>query len=93
MRQTRKSQLALREARIEDIKRSTNPRDEFQRFCLGLQHLRVRTKDPREALLDYVVEEHAPPGMSNRNVGRPGMELRRILAFSIKHAADFDRLR
>ena len=39
MRQTRKPQLALGEARIEDIKLDRKSRDDIPAVLLGLQHL------------------------------------------------------
>ena len=39
MRQTRKPQLALGEARIEDIKLDHKSRDDIPAVLLGLQHL------------------------------------------------------
>ena len=76
MRQTRKSQLALGEARIEDIKLDHKSRDDIPAVLLGLQHL-YSHEETREKLFS-LLEEHILPG-TNRNVGRPGMELWRIL--------------
>ena len=49
MRQTRKSQLALGEARIEDIKLDHKSRDDIPAVLLGLQHL-YSHKQTREKL-------------------------------------------
>ena len=70
MRQTRKSQLALGEARIEDIKLDHKSRDDIPAVLLGLQHL-YSHEETREKLFS-LLEEHILPG-TNRNVGRPGM--------------------
>ena len=92
MRQTRKPQLALGEARIEDIKLDHKSRDDIPAVLLGLQHL-YSHEETREKLFS-LLEEHILPG-TNRNVGRPGMELWRILVMSVLKqglGCDFDRL-
>ena len=92
MRQTRKSQLALGEARIEDIKLNHKSRDDIPAVLLGLQHL-YSHEETREKLFS-LLEEHILPG-TNRNVGRPGMELWRILVMGVLKqglGCDFDRL-
>ena len=70
MRQTRKPQLALGEARIEDIKLDRKSRDDIPAVLLGLQYL-YSHEQTREKLFS-LLEEHILPG-TNRNVGRPGM--------------------
>ena len=80
MRQTRKPQLALGEARIEDIKLDRKSRDDIPAVLLGLQHLYSHEKT-REKLFS-LLEEHILPG-TNRNVGRPGMELWRVLLMGV----------
>ena len=92
MRQTRKSQLALGEARIEDIKLNHKSRDDIPAVLLGLQHL-YSHEETRDKLFS-LLEEHILPG-TNRNVGRPGMELWRILVMGVLKqglGCDFDRL-
>ena len=92
MRQTRKPQLALGEARIEDIKLDHKSRDDIPAVLLGLQHL-YSHEETREKLFS-LLEEHILPG-TNRNVGRPGMELWRILVMGVLKqglGCDFDRL-
>ena len=92
MRQTRKSQLALGEARIEDIKLDHKSRDDIPAVLLGLQHL-YSHEETREKLFSRL-EEHILPG-TNRNVGRPGMELWRILVMGVLKqglGCDFDRV-
>ena len=92
MRQTRKSQLALGEARIEDIKLDHKSRDDIPAVLLGLQHL-YSHEETREKLFS-LLEEHILPG-TNRNVGRPGMELWRILVMGVLKqglGCDFDRV-
>ena len=92
MRQTRKPQLALGEARIEDIKLDRKSRDDIPAVLLGLQHL-YSHEETREKLFS-LLEEHILPG-TNRNVGRPGMELWRILVMGVLKqglGCDFDRL-
>ena len=56
MRQTRKSQLALGEARIEDIKLDHKSRDDIPAVLLGLQHLYTH-KQTREKLFSLTVRE------------------------------------
>ena len=92
LRQTRKPQLALGEARIEDIKLDHKSRDDIPAVLLGLQHL-YSHEETREKLFS-LLEEHILPG-TNRNVGRPGMELWRILVMGVLKqglGCDFDRL-
>ena len=92
MRQTRTPQLALGEARIEDIKLDHKSRDDIPAVLLGLQHL-YSHEETREKLFS-LLEEHILPG-TNRNVGRPGMELWRILVMGVLKqglGCDFDRL-
>ena len=92
MRQTRKPQLALGEARIEDIKLDHKSRDDIPAVLLGLQHL-YSHEETREKLFS-LLEEYILPG-TNRNVGRPGMELWRILVMGVLKqglGCDFDRL-
>ena len=92
MRQTRKSQLALGEARIEDIKLDHKSRDDIPAVLLGLQHL-YSQEETREKLFS-LLEEHILPD-TNRNVGRPGMELWRILVMGVLKqglGCDFDRV-
>ena len=92
MRQTRKSQLALGEARIEDIKLDHKSRDDIPAVLLGLQHL-YSHEQTREKLFS-LLEEHILPG-TNRNVGRPGMERWRILVMGVIKqglGCDFDRV-
>ena len=92
MRQTRTPQLALGEARIEDIKLDHKSRDDIPAVLLGLQHL-YSHQETREKLFS-LLEEHILPG-TNRNVGRPGMELWRILVMGVLKqglGCDFDRV-
>ena len=92
MRQTRKSQLALGEARIQDIKLDHKSRDDIPAVLLGLQHL-YSHEETREKLFS-LLEEHILPD-TNRNVGRPGMELWRILVMGVLKqglGCDFDRV-
>ena len=56
MRQTRKPQLALGEARIEDIKLDHKYRDDIPAVLLGLQHL-YSHEETREKLFS-LLEEH-----------------------------------
>ena len=53
MRQTRKSQLALGEARIEDIKLDHKSRDDIPAVLLGLQHL-YSHEETREKLFSLL---------------------------------------
>ena len=93
LRQTRSvPQLALGEARIEDIKLDHKSRDDIPAVLLGLQHL-YSHEETREKLFS-LLEEHILPG-TNRNVGRPGMELWRILVMGVLKqglGCDFDRV-
>ena len=66
MRQTRKSQLALGEARIEDIKLDHKSRDDIPAVLLGLQHL-YSHEETREKLFS-LLEEHILPGTNRKGV-------------------------
>ena len=59
MRETRKTQLALGEARIEDIKLDHKSRDDIPAVLLGLQHL-YSQEETREKLFS-LLEEHILP--------------------------------
>ena len=64
----------------------------FQQYSL-VSSICIRTRRPREKLFS-LLEEHILPG-TNRNVGRPGMELWRILVMGVLKqglGCDFDRL-
>ena len=69
MRQTRKSQLALGEARIEDIQLDHKSRDDIPAVLLGLQHL-YSNEETREKLFS-LLEEHILPGHQSQR-GTPG---------------------
>ncbi len=92
MRQVRKSQFELGEVRIEDIEIDLKSRDDIPALLLGLQHLHgdaeLRTR------LFALLEAHILPG-TDRKVGRPGMELWRILVMGVVKqglGCDFDRV-
>ena len=64
----------------------------FQQYSL-VSSICIRTRETREKLFS-LLEEHILPG-TNRNVGRPGMELWRILVMGVLKqglGCDFDRL-
>ena len=80
-----------REARIEDIKLDRKSRDDIPAVLLGLQHL-YSHEETREKLFSLLEAAHFAG--TNRNVGRPGMELWRILVMGASTGSwcDFDRL-
>ena len=74
------------------LRERAESRDDIPAVLLGLQHL-YSHEETREKLFS-VLEEHTLPG-TNRNVGRPGMELWRILVMGVLKqglGCDFDRL-
>ena len=92
MRQVRDPQMKLGEVRIEDIRLNLKSRDDIPALLLGLQHLYA---DERfRVRLFELLEEHILPG-TDRSVGRPGMEMWRILVMGVVKqglGCDFDRL-
>lgn len=92
MRNVRTQQLELGEVRIGDIDLDTRSRDDIPALLLGLQHLYTdETFRPR---LFALMEEYILPGV-DRKVGRPGMEMWRVLVMGVVKqglGCDFDRL-
>ena len=93
MRQVRNPQMELGEVRIEDIELDLRSRDDIPALLLGLQHLYA--DGHFRSRLFALLEEHILPG-TDRTVGRPGMEMWRILVMGVVKqglGCDFDRLR
>ena len=92
MRTTHDPQPELGEVGIESIELDLRSRDDIPALLIGLQHL-YSDKDFRERLF-ALMEEHMLPGV-DRTVGRPGMEMWRILVMGVVKqglGCDFDRL-
>ena len=92
MRHVRNPQMELGEIGIEDIWINLKSRDDIPALLLGLQHL-YADEETRTRLF-ALLEEHMLPGV-DRTVGRPGMELWRILVMGVVmqgSGCDFDRL-
>ena len=92
MRRIRNPQMELGEIRIEDIRINLKSRDDIPALLLGLQHL-YADEETRTRLF-ALLEEHMLPGI-DRTVGRPGMEMWRILVIGVVMqglGCDFDRL-
>ena len=92
MRHVRNPQMELGEIGIEDIWINLKSRDDIPALLLGLQHL-YADEETRTRLF-ALLEEHMLPGV-DRTVGRPGMELWRILVMGVVMqglGCDFDRL-
>ena len=92
MRHVRNPQIELGEIRIEDIRINLKSRDDIPALLLGLQHL-YADEETRTRLF-ALLEEHMLPGV-DRTVGRPGMEMWRILVMGVVMqglGCDFDRL-
>ena len=82
----------LGEIRIEDIELDMKSRDDIPALLLGLQHL--YSDEQTRSRLFALLEEHVLPGV-DRTVGRPGMEMWRILVMGVVMqglGCDFDRL-
>jgi hypothetical protein len=93
MRQVRNPQMKLGEICIEDIELDLKSRDDIPALLLGLQHLYA--DGHFRSRLFALLEEHILPG-TDRTVGRPGMEMWRILVMGVVKqglGCDFDRLR
>ena len=92
MRQVRNPQMTLGEVHIEDIELDLKSRDDIPALLLGLQHLYA--DEQFRARLFALLDEHILPGI-DRKVGRPGMEMWRILVMGVIKqglGCDFDRL-
>ena len=92
MRHVCNPQMELGEIGIEDIWINLKSRDDIPALLLGLQYL-YADEETRTRLF-ALLEEHMLPGV-DRTVGRPGMELWRILVMAVVMqglGCDFDRL-
>ena len=92
MRNVINLQPELGEIGIENIDLDFKSRDDIPALLIGLQHLHS-DGDFRERLF-ALMEEHILPGI-DRKVGRPGMEMWRILVMGVIKqglGCDFDRL-
>ena len=90
MREVQKRQFQFGQVAIEDIWLDPKSRDDIPAVLKGLQHLH---KERREELFS-LLERHIRPG-TDRKVGRPGMDLWRILVLGVLKqglGCDFDRL-
>ncbi len=84
--------MELGEIGIENIRINLKSRDDIPALLLGLQHL--YSDEETRSRLFALLEEHMLPGV-DRTVGRPGMELWRILVMGVVmqgSGCDFDRL-
>ena len=92
MRQVRNPQMGLGEVRIEDIELDLKSRDDIPALLLGLQHL--YSDEAFRVRLFALMDQYMLPGI-DRAVGRPGMEMWRILVMGVVKqglGCDFDRL-
>lgn len=92
MRTVEQAQFRLGQLRIEDIKLDAKSRDDIPALLRGLQHIYKNEKTRSE--LFALLDEHICPG-TDRSVGRPGMEMWKILVLGILKqglGCDFDRL-
>ena len=92
MRQVLHPQMVLGELDVEAIELNLKSRDDIPALLLGLQHLYA--DDQFRTRLFALLEKHVLPGV-DRKVGRPGMELWRILVMGVVKqglGCDFDRL-
>ncbi len=92
MRQVRNPQMDLGEVRIEDIRINRKSRDDIPALLLGLQHL--HGDEESRTRLFALLEDYMLPGI-DRGVGRPGMDMWRILVMGVVMqglGCDCDRL-
>ena len=92
MRKTKTLQLQLGEVAIENIQFDPRSRDDIPAILLGLQYIYTNPQTQKE--LFSILETHFLPGV-NLKVGRPGMDLWRVLVLGILKqglGCDFDRL-
>lgn len=92
MREVRKAQMELGELRIEEIRLNPKSRDDIPALLQGLQYLYGKEERRREMF--ELLEREFRPGV-DMGVGRPGMELWRVLVMGVLKqglGCDFDRL-
>ena len=90
MREVQKRPFQFGQVAIEGIWLDPKSRDDIPAVLKGLQHLHKERREEWFALL----EAHIRPG-TDRKVGRPGMDLWRILVLGVLKqglGCDFDRL-
>ena len=90
MREVQKRQMQFGQVAIEDIWLDPKSRDDIPAVLRGLQHVYAERRDELFGLL----EAHILPG-TDRAVGRPGMDLWRVLVLGVLKQGlrcDFDRL-
>ena len=84
MRAIRNPQMELGEIRIEEIELDMKSRDDIPALLLGLQHL--YSDETFRVRLFALMDEYMLPGI-DRTVGRPGMEMWRILVMGVARRA------
>ena len=92
MRKIKKSQMQLGEMGIEQIELDPRSRDDVPQVLRGLQHLYC-TPEMREEVFEILAS--VVPEEINPEVGRPGMELWKILVLGTLRLSlnwDYDRL-
>ena len=92
MRQVINPQLEFGQVDISKIKFDPKSRDDIPRILKGLQHIYV-TANIREPIFALLEREISP--RINKNNGRPGMELWKILVLGVLRLdlnADYDRI-
>ena len=92
MREVHRRQFQLGQAPIEKIRIDPKSRDDIPAVLKGLQH--VWGDEALRARLSALLDEHILPE-TDRTVGRPGMDLWRILVLGVLKqglGCDFDRL-
>ena len=90
MREVQKRQLQFGQVPVDKVWLDPKSRDDIPAVLKGLQHL---YKEKQEELF-MLLEKHILPG-THRGVGRPGMEMWRILVLGVLKqglGCDFDRL-
>ena len=92
MREVHRRQFELGQVPVEKIWIDPKSRDDIPAVLKGLQH--IWSDEALRARLFALVDEHVLPE-TDREVGRPGMELWRILVLGVLKqglSCDFDRL-
>ena len=92
MREVQSRQFRLGQAAIGEIWIDPKSRDDTPALFRGLQH--IYCDEGLRTRLFKLLDEHVQPG-TDRKVGRPGMELWRILVLGVVKQGlrcDFDRL-
>ena len=90
MRKIKALQLQLGEIAIENVRFDPNSRDDILALLSGLRYIHTNPKRQKE--LFCILETHLLPGV-NLKVGRPGMDMWRVLQVACKSRLSVSQFR